>query len=326
MARLIDGIFGHDEIWRRLTALRQSGRLPHALAFTGPSGVGKRRVAWALAQALLCERGADAPCGSCGSCLRVDSGSSESVLALEPSGGQIKLEAARQVTEFLSLRRLFAARLVIVDGAQSLNPQAANALLKIVEEPPPATHFVLIVPEISQLLPTLRSRSQVLRFQPLAAVELAKIAAAESANGPGGETAAWKLRSARGSCERLAAFEDEETDEWRRLAFDFLRHSVRGERAGLDAVSPVIKDRDTALQLVRFLQQGLRDWTVSDIDGAAIHTDQTTAWTQLPRLEPRAKIELWLHAQRMESDLNGNVDRGLLFENFFYRAGMRISE
>lgn len=308
MARLIDSILGQDAQWERL----RTGRLAHALAFTGPAGVGKRRMAWALAQLLLCER-EEKPCGECGACKRVANAQSESVLAIEPTGTQIKLEAAHEVLEFLSLRRIAAARVIIVNEAQLLNPQAANALLKAVEEPPPGTHFIFIVPEISQLLPTLRSRSQVLRFAPLPPDVLKQ----------GEDIPQWRVQAARGSFEKLVAFEDEEAESLRRLTFDFLKSSVLGDRRGLEDVLAQSKDREAALQTVRFLQQSLRDWVLLGT-GEEIHADFAADLAALPARPPWAKVELWRYAQGMENDLLGNVDRSLLFENFFYRARAEV--
>jgi DNA polymerase-3 subunit delta' len=304
MARLIDSIYGHEETWQALRARGED--LPHALAFTGPAGIGKRRVAWALAQALLCTS-EEKPCGQCGPCLRVEKQQSEAVLAIEPSGTQIKLESALQVQEFLSLALLTPARIVIVNEAQLMNAQTANALLKLVEEPPPGTRFFLIVPEISQLLPTLKSRSQVVRFRPLTRQVLEQEQ----------PSPAWMLNSARGSFERLAQFQDEDVSDLRQRAFDFLACSLRQDRSGLQALLERTKDREAALRAVRFLQQGLRDWSAQGA-AAAIHADFN--WAELPQTSPHRRVQLWQYAQQMESDLIGNVDRSLIFENFYYRS------
>lgn len=309
MARLIDAIQGHALIWSRLEQAVNGDHLPHALAFTGPIGVGKRALAFALAQRLLCQADAK-PCGACGACKRVASGQSESVYVLEPQGASpIKLEAAHGVLEFLSLRRLSSARVIIVDDAQKFNPQAANALLKVVEEPPPGTHFIFIVPEISQLLPTLRSRAQVVRFASLSADILAQ----------GEDVPSWMLQSARGSFARLAAFREDEVDETRRLAFAFLSGSLEGRREILERVCAAAKDRETALETIHFLQQALRDWTLINT-GDEIHSDlrdDVAAWPSLPSWR---KVELWRASQQMEFDVLGNVDRNLVFENFFHQT------
>jgi len=312
MARLIDGLKGHEGLWQRLQDLRHLERLPHAMAFTGPSGVGKRLMAWALAQALLCERREQAPCGLCGACRRVSSRQSEGVLAIEPGavGAPIKIEAAYQVLEFLSLSRLSLARIVIVNEAQALNLQAANSLLKVVEEPPPATHFIFVVPEISQLLPTLRSRCQVLRFAPLSDVDLQQ---------DGVVTEPWVLRSARGSFERLEMFKSEDSGRPREMAFEFLTGAIEGDPQVLQQTVEKSRDRETVLELIRFLQQALRDWVVLDTD-AVLHADRRSDLKALPAFDPAQKVELWRKALQMEHDVLSNVDRGLVIENFFYQA------
>ena len=310
MARLIDAVIGHRTIWQKLLHQFQVQQLPHALAFAGPSGIGKRRVAWAFAQGLVCEREpAMAPCGECSSCRRVENKQSESVLFVEPQKGTIKLESTQQVLQFLNLRRLGKARVVIIDGAQSMNPQAANALLKAIEEPPEQTYFILLVSEWSQLLPTLRSRLQRLRFSPLSETEMKTQE----------ELPAWMLRSARGSFEQLESFRDSEVDELRQLTLLYLLSAVEGRRQGLDGLMDRTKDREVAARALQFLQQLLRDWSLLETDDT-IHTDLRPKLEALRRPELMQRVTLWRKAFQMEQDLHAHVDRALIFENFFYQA------
>lgn len=308
MARLIDAVRGHGAIWESLMERVLADRLPHALVFVGPSGIGKRGVAWALAQALVCDR-ESRPCGECPSCLRVEKHQSECVLALEPDGPQIKLAAAHRILEFLSFRAWGRARVVLVDDAHQMNPQAANSILKILEEPPPGTHFLLIAPEVTQLLPTLRSRTQVIRFSPLSAAELAEVATAED----------WMLKSARGSVARLDVLRDESADELRRACLAFLRACLEKDRSGVRALLEVATDRETSVKVARFLQQELRDWLVLGT-GMELHGDLTGELASWRPLAPAAKVALWRHARQIEVDIDSHLDRTLLFENFFYRA------
>lgn len=301
MARLIDAVVGHAETWGRLIAADRNGHLPHAMAFTGPSGVGKRLVARALAQVLVCESAADhRPCGTCGGCRRVEAGSSEALVLIEPEKNQIKLDAAHSILEFLALRRVTRARVVIINEAQMMNAQTANACLKVIEEPPPATYFILITPEISQLLPTLRSRCQVVRFSPLGDDDLKRAA--------GGAPAEWMVKAARGSLERLATYREPEVVALRETALEYLRDALSGRRQGLHAVLTSIKDRERALTTIQFLQRLLRDWSVGDLELAEV-----PAYT---------RVRLWRHAHQMEVDFHAHVDRGLIFENFFNGAGV----
>ncbi len=307
MARLIDSVIGHRDVWTGLRQQMEAEKLPHALAFSGPAGIGKRRVAWAFAQALLCDS-TQAPCGECPSCLRVAGGQSESVLYVEPSKNTIKLEAAREILAFLNLRRLGRARVVLIDGAQNLNPQAANALLKIIEEPPAQTYFVLIVSAWSQLLPTLRSRLQARHFNPLSEAEIQKL---ETEPVP-----TWMLRSARGSFSQLEAFRDPQSDEIRKLTLGLLAGALAGQREGLEHLLEHSKDREVAGRAIAFLQQLLRDWSVLGT-GELLHADLESSLAALPPLPSEQRLALWRKAHQLEQDLNAHVDRFLLFENFF---------
>lgn len=308
MARLIESIIGHRAVWDSLLSQADEGHLPHAMAFVGPSGIGKKRVAWAFAQAVVCES-EKRPCGQCPACRRIENQQSESVLFLEPQKGTIKLEATHQILQFLTLQRLGRARVIIIDDAEDMNPQSTNALLKAIEEPPPATYFVLLVSELSQLLPTMRSRLQVLRFSPLGENELQGVESLP----------AWMVRSARGSFAELATFRDSTQEEMRVLTLDFMDGALQGRRAGLDALLDRTKDRESALNAIHFLQSLIRDWSVCE-SSPVIHSDLLPRLQALRSIPIVARIELWRQAFQVEQDFNAHVDRSLLFENFYYRA------
>jgi DNA polymerase-3 subunit delta' len=172
--RLLDQVLGHQGTIQKLLSLIATQRVPHSLLFAGPASQGKRLIALGFAQALLCERSPVA-CGQCPSCARVAAQQSEGLLVIQPEKGQIKIEAARAAVNQLALSSWNRARVVLIDDAHLLNPQAANALLKSIEEPPPNTYFILITPSQESVLKTIRSRSQVVRFRQLQRDELAQL-------------------------------------------------------------------------------------------------------------------------------------------------------
>ncbi|PXX41709.1 MULTISPECIES: DNA polymerase III subunit delta' [Aquitalea] len=160
--------------WQRLNAER--ARLPNAWLFIGPAGTGKLEFALHLAQSLLCEQlQADhQPCGQCEGCRWFEHGTHPDFRRLSPQTEEeeegkeakpgrklplIKIEAVRQVIEFAHLTAHRAGqRIVVVEPAENLNPAAANALLKILEEPPQDVLFLLVAQAAQRLLPTIRSR------------------------------------------------------------------------------------------------------------------------------------------------------------------------
>ena len=175
-------IAGHRPLLELLARANARGTLPPSLLFAGPAGVGKRLTALALAQALNCERqisytsGTDA-CGECAACRRIERGVHADVLIVEPGDtGAIKIEQIRDVVERCGYRPFEGRRrVVIADGADALGLPAQDAILKTLEEPPPASVFVLITDRPDVLLPTVRSRCQRLRFGPLAPADVAAL-------------------------------------------------------------------------------------------------------------------------------------------------------
>jgi DNA polymerase-3 subunit delta' len=186
-------IVGHRRLLSLLSRAVSRDTLPPALLMEGPAGVGKRRAAVAIAEALNClkpqgagsgssqteggtELARDA-CGECPACRRIQRGVHPDVIVIEPGDmGSIKIEQVRDVIARSEFRPFEGRRrVVIVDDADALVPAAQNALLKTLEEPPSASMFVLVSSIPDALLPTVRSRCSRLRFGPLSPAEVTEV-------------------------------------------------------------------------------------------------------------------------------------------------------
>jgi DNA polymerase-3 subunit delta' len=175
-------IIGHRPLLALISRSIAADRLPPSLIFSGPSGVGKRLTAVATAQALNCLEPVSGggptivdACGRCTACVRIARGVHPDVLFLEPNDkGNIRIDLVRDVIERAGYRPFEGRRrMSIIDQADGLEPSAQNALLKVLEEPPSGSVFVLVTSMPDMLLPTVRSRCPQLRFRPLAAAEVA---------------------------------------------------------------------------------------------------------------------------------------------------------
>ncbi|WP_448585876.1 AAA family ATPase [Thermaurantiacus sp.] len=151
---------GHKAAWQAFEAALAAGRLHHAWLLAGPRGLGKRGFADAVAERLLGEGGGRA---------LVRAGTHPDLRIVAPEGRTvIVVDQVRALAGFLAALPAFGAfRIVIVDAADDLNPNAANALLKMLEEPGARTLFLLVAHAPLRLLPTVRSRCRTLRFRPL---------------------------------------------------------------------------------------------------------------------------------------------------------------
>ncbi len=162
----LDSFIGNARVVEILRRAVELDRLPHALVFAGPAGVGKRTLAILLAQLLNCaSRDARRSCGLCMSCKKVAGGLHPDVRVIDPDGVYIKIEQVRQLITEVAFQPFEGAyRVVILDGAEQMRQEAANCLLKTLEEPPSRTIIVLITTNPYLLLTTIRSRSRLLQF------------------------------------------------------------------------------------------------------------------------------------------------------------------
>ncbi|NOQ52579.1 MAG: DNA polymerase III subunit delta' [Desulfuromonadaceae bacterium] len=171
-----DSIIGHKQQIDILQRSLKNQRIAHAYLFDGPDGVGKRLVALALARALFCQTGDG--CGDCPPCRKVDHNNHPDLHLVDAEGTSIKIDQVRSLQQDLSLRPLEGKyKVCLIDGAEQLNPAAANALLKTLEEPQPNTVIILLTSQPEKLLPTIRSRCQRLPFHRLPKQRLTEILA-----------------------------------------------------------------------------------------------------------------------------------------------------
>jgi len=171
-------IINQEHPKRILTACLKTGHIPNAFLFTGKRGVGKRVTAMTFAMACNClNKELDTePCGSCKSCLKIKSKNHPDIITVSPTGSYIKIAQIRSLCHILAMKPYEARlRVVIISDAQAMNPSAGNALLKVLEEPPARTILILTAIQSSDLLATIVSRCQHVRFNPISTDNIVKV-------------------------------------------------------------------------------------------------------------------------------------------------------
>ncbi len=309
-----DSVLGHERIRALLSRAIAGGRVPHALLFAGPEGVGKRTLALAFASALLCDqRGPAGPCGACRHCTRVARslsgldelragaekgyrGPDDAALydfRLHPDLVLVEPPARGRRPEILSAqaddiaRETFKApfearaRAFVMDDAHALcagtTVTAANALLKSLEEPPGHTHFVLVTSQPQSLLPTIRSRCQTLAFGALPTAGLV-----EKLRGEGMSESEARLRAALcgGSLGAARAFDEDAWRGAREGLVSLLEAGPRLDPAGRLKAAEMLKELDDVRSGLGTLRTLLRDVAV-------IHAGAGTSLLLNPDLTPR---------------------------------------
>jgi len=228
------GLLGNGDLRARLVDLGEQGRLHHCLLFEGPEGVGKAATALWLAKTINCEANAQRPCGRCWSCRTIEKGHHPDVLVVgvdpERASRVVSVRQARELIRALVLRPHSARRrFVIIDPADAMNAESANALLKTFEDPPHETGFILVTGQQGALLSTVRSRSQRVRFGRVDHDELAAWL-----RDRGIDEADWLARLSDGCPGRALALAEGAAEEWR-SARDELLAALSGDLTGLFA-------------------------------------------------------------------------------------------
>ena len=316
-----------------LTAVRQmlvGGRVPGALLFAGPDGVGKKTLALMLAKALNCERRApdgDDFCGACPRCLkakemlaatredlerrrsikdstrRVEGLIYFDLQLIEPITRFILIEQVRQLRNVAYTHPFeFPRRVFVVDQAQAVHWQAVDMLLKVLEEPPPTTTLILVCPNAHELRPTLRSRCRQIQFLPVEEPVLESLLAREGRVDEAHRKLA--VRVAGGSVAKARAFDLAEFLNRRRPWLDFLE-SVAGKTRGpavetdwrrlFDATRALTEKREDFEETLRTGYTLLRDLMQIHLTGRTESVANSDLLPQLKAWAPKlglARIEL----------------------------------
>jgi DNA polymerase-3 subunit delta' len=279
---------GNENLVTALRGALRTERVPHALLFTGPRGVGKFTLARMFAQACNCERLKDDFCGECATCQRIslladpskliEQGLAErgesadaatveriplilqshpDVWALVPDPVRLKAPVARPMLRIGQMRAVQRAayfqpmgrrRVFIVDSAETMRGEVANAFLKILEEPPGSATLILTAPSPNMLLPTIVSRCLQFHFAPLGAAEVEKILEEKTGRKAADRKLAAQL--SEGSPGLALEMDVEQTVQRRRDALRVLERAAKGEGfAQLFAdTSAMAKDRESSFE------------------------------------------------------------------------------
>ena len=339
-------ILGQPTVVELLRRLLASDRVPQALLFHGPEGVGKATTASTFSAALVCERSGEVPCLACAGCALAGGGnhpdflrvgrltraeigkdSTRSRLASQKPdaaeadlGSQISIDQIRTLTRLIGLRpRSARRRAFVIDPAERMGREAQNSLLKTLEEPPERSVLILVSARPYLLLPTVRTRCFSVGFSALRTPELAGML---EQRGLPPEEAAFRAALAAGSLGRALDLDLEARRERRRTIYDMLDLLTAGpeaiEKLSAMAASLAGKDAASLLDGLELAQALLRDAARAGSAAAAhglAHPDLAEGLTRLgQRLGPERAAALVAGVERLRADLRFNTNRVLTAE------------
>lgn len=305
---LFDAVRGHSRQKDRLRAAIELGRVPHAMIFVGPGGVGKHLTAVAVAQGLFCSSPSGRPCGTCSGCYKTAASLHPDLIVIgvdeETKSRTIVKEQIDELA--LTLSRTpgeSGRRVVIIDPAERMTEVVQSAFLKTLEEPMGATFFILITSDANTLMPTILSRCQLIRFGALGLGDTEDILL-KAAEDMSPREASEYARLSQGSVEealflRDGGYREIAENAFRTALLTLERHPVEWPETG--------SQRDELLLLIDALMRVYRD-------ALLLSTANDTAHLFFP---DRAEDLRRLCAARDADQLQGALDsivtaRGLL--------------
>lgn len=313
---------GQETVKKQLQAGLRTGTLSHAYVFEGPQGTGRRAMAKVLAQALHCVRGGGDACGECAECRKIENGNHPDVIRIDSGGSTVKIDQVRELQKQFAYKASSAnPRVYTIEEADKLTQQAANALLKFLEEPSSSTVAILITENGQGLLPTIRSRSQNLRFLPLAPDVMEEALLKE---GYPSLLVKPAVRLAPGMELARELIQLNWFAECRNAVLQLVKESVRGFAASVAAAQAIAGKGETSEHLE----------TVFDLfalwckDMIVLQRNQTDKVVFIDQLELHAKVarskpvQHWVsvmdEALKAKRRLRGHASPQLVLERFLY--------
>ncbi len=316
-------ISGHT---REILALKNAvaaNRVAHAYLFSGPGRSGKGLVAKTFAMALNCTVSSPEPCGLCSDCVRIIDSSHPNLTEIGPSnkdgapdpGGLIRIAEVRRLQGALRYRVENGMKVVIVDSADRLQPQAAHAFLKTLEEPPPDSVLILVSARASALLPTVLSRCQRVNFRPLEESVVRDFLV--NRTGLGAEESARVAHRSAGSLG--IALEYVESDLYSEQMEIASRVEALGPNETMQAMklADELSKMDGLAGLLEFLKLRCRD-RVASVSGARGLAVTEVVFGQKTGVEELVEAYSLIEAARVDIASPCNINRLLRLEALFF--------
>lgn len=335
-------LIGNDNAKRSLKRLLANGRVPNSLLFAGDEGVGKRQFALQVAKAFVCKDPTDhEACGVCAACRRADvfvfpksdkGDDFEQVFFSEhpdvgtviPFKRNVRVNAIRELEREANFRPYeAAARFFIIDDAHKMNDAAANALLKTLEEPPATSYIFLITSRADSLLPTIRSRCQMMRFAPVETDEIERFLIDDRAFSL--DEARLAARLARGSVGRAVSVDVAKFKVNRERMMGVLRNEVEtGDRAALLRISEEMNDaknKENFEENLDILESLIHDvWTLrmSGEDSRIVNTDLADELSRIADNAAGLDLASWFGGiETMRENFAVNINRKIAADALF---------
>lgn len=312
-------LFGQEKAKRLISRSLTAGRVPHAYIFKGPEGVGKKMFARGVAAAVNCRDDKRiGACGICSSCKKFRSMNHPDFLVVSPDKGLIKIDQIRRLTRELSYPPYESTmRVVVLEDVQTMRREAANSLLKTLEEPPENNLLILVAEASQEILATLSSRCQVIPFSQLSIDDTATILVQQ---GIDLESARLLARLSEGSPGKALQYHKSEIiGLWRKLV-SFLSdpkvHPDRDVGNLLHLAETMAALKEELPSLLGLLKIWLRDLLLGESQDHGMMQSDSKPMKSWNSAELFARLQA---IGRAENELSRNCNRNLVCEVLLFK-------
>jgi len=309
-------VFGQDQAIRQLKQGLLKKRISHAYLFAGPEGVGKETTAIALAAALNCIRPNEGEaCGLCRNCIRLGTGNYPDFFFLQPKGTALRIEQIRGIQAKLSLASFEGYYRVILFGdAEKMTEEAANSLLKLLEEPPQSTVFILLTTLPAAILPTILSRCVEVRFLSLLPAVIKRLLLERGF----AEDIAERLANTSGGSisQAMRKGANPEADANRLKAVKIIRSLKNAGMLDLISLAGEMEQEENLEEVLDWMVWLYRDLLVSRQGGPdrlVLNKDQLAEMDKMPPLVD--VVEMIAEIVAIRRMLKNNINKRLVLEN-----------
>lgn len=253
-------IYGHEKTIKALKSAMEKDHIFHCYLFLGEEAIGKKQVALSFAKTLLCKKGGTEPCNICNSCLKFDNWNHPDLEFIEPEKGLIKKEAIDNLIKSMNIAPLESERkIVIIDDCHKMGMEAQNALLKTLEEPPSYVNIILITSNISNLISTIISRSQLIKFNPVESQTIVDLIISRYMKSQ--EEASFIAHFTKGSIGKsISLCESQEFFERRDNTINHIHSIIKGDRMNIfKSVDFFIENKDQIDEIMDIILYWFRD-------------------------------------------------------------------
>ncbi|KRL28377.1 DNA-directed DNA polymerase [Limosilactobacillus frumenti DSM 13145] len=315
----------------RFRLVMANHELAHAYLFVGPAGSGKTAIARWLALRLFClhpDQNGE-PDYTCPECQRIISGNHPDVVIAQPEGRQIKVDEVRRLkAEFTKSAMEGNQKLFVIHDAEKMTTSAANSLLKFIEEPGPGIYILMLTTNQGAVLPTIRSRTQVVELQPLSRTALADTLAEL-------EIPAVERAVGMGLTDSILDIQQWQENDWLKQAIEavslWYRHASQGNMlAFVDVATELMKlakDRGQQQRLLDMLALIWRD-TLLMANGVADERDQhfINVQDQLQKVSDQYPVATLLRVSELTLESRRLFDQNIAFQNIAEQLTIRICQ